>query len=293
MGVRMSGAPSCASTEPSTYSFADLVRDKTTVWDGITNPAALKHLKTIQKGDAIAIYHTGDEKQAVGLATAESEPFPDPKRPNLTVVRIKAGKALASPVPLADIRVIAVEQAVAGPLCTRHLADLGADVIKIERPDGGDFARDYDSAVRGQSAYFVWLNHGKRSVTLDLAGADGREDSRFEQALFVMTTVMHRRGATHAVVDGGTKTFNFDSGPPLCSDPSVSYVRKSDEHGVLQVPEGRIAPGDRLLFVPSHCDPTVALHDYYVCVRGLSGPGSNGAPRVEAVWPVAARGALS
>jgi D-serine deaminase-like pyridoxal phosphate-dependent protein len=123
--------------------------------------------------------------------------------------------------------------------------------------------------------------------------ADGREDGRFEQALFVMTTVMHRRGATHAVVDGGTKTFNFDSGPPLCRDPAVSYVRKSDEHGVLQVPEGRIAPGERLLFVPSHCDPTVALHDYYVCVRGLSGPGLDGAPRVEAVWPVAARGALS
>ncbi len=78
-------------------------------------------------------------------------------------------------LPLADIRVVAVEQAVAGPLCTRHLADLGADVIKIERPDGGDFARDYDTAVRGQSAYFVWLNHGKRSVTLDLAGEDGRE----------------------------------------------------------------------------------------------------------------------
>jgi itaconate CoA-transferase len=65
--------------------------------------------------------------------------------------------------------VVALEQAVSAPLCTRHLADLGADVIKVERPGVGDFARQYDSAVEGQSAYFVWLNRGKRSVQLDLA----------------------------------------------------------------------------------------------------------------------------
>ncbi len=70
--------------------------------------------------------------------------------------------------PLAGIRVLALEQAVAGPLCTRHLADLGADVVKIERPGGGDFARRYDRAVNGLSSYFVWLNRGKRSVTLDV-----------------------------------------------------------------------------------------------------------------------------
>ncbi|MGH2533931.1 MAG: CaiB/BaiF CoA transferase family protein [Thermomicrobiales bacterium] len=69
--------------------------------------------------------------------------------------------------PLAGIKVVALEQAVAGPLCTRHLADLGADVIKIERPEG-DFARRYDTSVRGLSSYFVWLNRGKRSITLDL-----------------------------------------------------------------------------------------------------------------------------
>ena len=70
--------------------------------------------------------------------------------------------------PLAGIRVVALEQAVAGPLCTRHLADLGADVIKIERRGGGDFARRYDTAVNGLSSYFVWLNRGKRSLTLDM-----------------------------------------------------------------------------------------------------------------------------
>lgn len=69
---------------------------------------------------------------------------------------------------LEGIRVLALEHAVAAPLCTRHLADLGASVIKIERPDGGDFARNYDRFVHGQSSFFVWLNRGKRSITLDL-----------------------------------------------------------------------------------------------------------------------------
>jgi itaconate CoA-transferase len=70
--------------------------------------------------------------------------------------------------PLAGITVVSVEQAVAAPFATRQLGDLGARVIKIERPDGGDFARGYDQAVHGQSAYFVWLNRNKQSLTLDL-----------------------------------------------------------------------------------------------------------------------------
>jgi crotonobetainyl-CoA:carnitine CoA-transferase CaiB-like acyl-CoA transferase len=77
--------------------------------------------------------------------------------------------------PLAGIRVLALEQAVAGPLCTRHLADLGADVIKIERPGAGDFARGYDTAVLGQSSYFVWLNRNKRSIALDMKHPEAKE----------------------------------------------------------------------------------------------------------------------
>ena len=76
--------------------------------------------------------------------------------------------------PLAGVRVVAVEQAVAGPLCTRHLADLGADVVKVERPGGGDFARGYDTVAHGTSAHFVWLNRAKRSVVLDLKAPEGR-----------------------------------------------------------------------------------------------------------------------
>jgi itaconate CoA-transferase len=77
--------------------------------------------------------------------------------------------------PLTGIRVISVEQAVAAPLCTRHMAELGADVVKIERIGTGDFARTYDTAVYGHSAHFVWLNHGKRSLELDLASTAGRD----------------------------------------------------------------------------------------------------------------------
>lgn len=77
--------------------------------------------------------------------------------------------------PLAGIKVLALEQAVAGPLCTRHLADLGADVIKVERPGGGDFARRYDTAVLGQSSYFVWLNRNKRSLSLDMKHPAARD----------------------------------------------------------------------------------------------------------------------
>ena len=75
------------------------------------------------------------------------------------------------PLPLTGITVVALEQAVAAPFASRQLADLGARVIKIERPDGGDFARTYDTAVNGQSSYFVWLNRSKESVTLDLKAA--------------------------------------------------------------------------------------------------------------------------
>jgi itaconate CoA-transferase len=75
-------------------------------------------------------------------------------------------------LPLKGIRVVALEHAVAAPICTRHLADLGADVIKIERPGEGDFARAYDRFVHGQASFFVWLNRGKRSITLDLKHPD-------------------------------------------------------------------------------------------------------------------------
>ena len=77
-------------------------------------------------------------------------------------------------LPLEGLTVIAVEQAVAAPFCTSRLADAGATVYKVERPEG-DFARGYDAAAKGQSSYFVWLNRGKKSVVIDLATDEGRK----------------------------------------------------------------------------------------------------------------------
>jgi predicted RNA-binding protein with PUA-like domain len=88
-------------TEPSTYSFADLQRDKTTIWDGVSNPVALKNLRAMKPGERLVIYHTGDEKSAVGTATVVSVDVSDAKNPQ---VKIKVGKANAKPVTLAEAK---------------------------------------------------------------------------------------------------------------------------------------------------------------------------------------------
>ncbi|HEV2536332.1 MAG TPA: CaiB/BaiF CoA-transferase family protein [Streptosporangiaceae bacterium] len=88
---------------------------------------------------------------------------------------VEAGLIATGPLPLSGITVVALEQAVAVPFATRQLADLGARVIKIERPGPGDFARGYDTAVLGQASYFVWLNRGKESVALDVKTPAGIE----------------------------------------------------------------------------------------------------------------------
>jgi formyl-CoA transferase len=98
--------------------------------------------------------------------------------------------------PLAELLVVALEQAVAAPFATRQLADLGARVVKIERTDGGDFARGYDKAVHGQSSYFVWLNRGKESVQLDLKSQFGR---RALEALLAKADVLVHNLAPGAV----------------------------------------------------------------------------------------------
>jgi len=88
-------------TEPTVYSFADLEREKTTIWDGVTNPAAVKHLREMKPGERLVIYHTGDEKSAVGTASVDSVEASDPKTPQ---VRIKVGKAIAKPKTLAEVK---------------------------------------------------------------------------------------------------------------------------------------------------------------------------------------------
>jgi predicted RNA-binding protein with PUA-like domain len=88
-------------TEPSEYSFADLQKDKETIWDGVSNPVALKNLREMKPGTRLVIYETGDQKTAVGTASVVSVDASNPKSP---AVKIKAGKALAKPVTLAQVK---------------------------------------------------------------------------------------------------------------------------------------------------------------------------------------------
>jgi D-serine deaminase-like pyridoxal phosphate-dependent protein len=107
---------------------------------------------------------------------------------------------------------------------------------------------------------------------------------RFEHALFVLSTVMSRPAPDVAIVDAGLKASSVDSGmPTVWQKPGLAYTHASDEHGWV---EGTPAPalGERLLLVPGHCDPTVNLYDWYVCVRNRF---------VEEIWPITARGALT
>ena len=93
-------------TEPTAYSWDQLERDRRTVWDGVKNALALKHLGAVAKGDEVIIYHTGDEKAAVGLAHVVRGAFPDPKQkdPRLVVVELAANERLRKPVALAAMR---------------------------------------------------------------------------------------------------------------------------------------------------------------------------------------------
>ncbi len=94
-------------TEPSTYSFTDLERDRRTVWDGIINPLALQNLRRMKRGDRAFIYHSGSEKQIIGIADITSNSYPDPKQPKdtkLAVVNLSSRERLPRPVTLAEIK---------------------------------------------------------------------------------------------------------------------------------------------------------------------------------------------
>lgn len=91
-------------TEPSAYSFGRLQQDRRTVWDGVTNPLALKHLREMTVGDPVLVYHTGDEKAVMGLARVVRAAYPDPKDSKLVVVDLEADRPLAKPVTLAAVK---------------------------------------------------------------------------------------------------------------------------------------------------------------------------------------------
>lgn len=108
-------------SDPETYSFADLVRDGRTVWDGVSNNLALKHLRSTRRGDLALVYHTGEERAVVGTAEIASDPYPDPKQKNarLVVVDLKARGKLPRPVTLDEIR--------------QHLALKNFDLVRLPR----------------------------------------------------------------------------------------------------------------------------------------------------------------
>ena len=91
-------------TEPGSYSWSDLVKDKKTIWDGVRNFQARSNMKKMEKGDAVFVYHTGDEKAIVGQAQVTKSPYPDPKDGDWVVVELSPGKALKKPVTLAQIK---------------------------------------------------------------------------------------------------------------------------------------------------------------------------------------------
>ncbi len=108
-------------SDPDHYGFDDLLRDKRTVWDGVTNSLALIHLRAMRKGDSVLVYATGDVKAAVGTATVASDPYPDPKQddPRIVAVDLVPGKRLPRAVTLAEMR------------ADRKLA--GLDLLRISR----------------------------------------------------------------------------------------------------------------------------------------------------------------
>ena len=93
-------------TEPSSYSYSDLERDRRTTWDGVSNPVALRNLRSMEQGDECFIYHTGDEKRIVGIAKVAKAAYPDPKAddPKLVVIDLTPVRALNRPVTLAEIK---------------------------------------------------------------------------------------------------------------------------------------------------------------------------------------------
>ncbi|HUF86199.1 MAG TPA: DSD1 family PLP-dependent enzyme [Thermohalobaculum sp.] len=168
------------------------------------------------------------------------------------------------------------------------LAGAGLECRTVGGAGTGTYALEAASGVWNelQCGSYVFMD-ADYARNLD---AEGAPVAAFEQALFVLSTVMSQPAAGRAVLDAGLKALAFDSGPPLVHGRAdLRYEGASDEHGkvAFEATNAPLRPGDRLLLVPGHCDPTVNLHDWYVAVRGLSWEGAF----VEAVWPVAARGA--
>lgn len=202
---------------------------------------------------------------------------------NLRFAGIQAYHGRAQHIRASDERRAAIQAAALPVKNTRAmLADAGIACPIVTGGGSGSFMFEvelgaWDEIQPGSYVFMDW-DYARNDWTPPMP--------RFEHALFVLATVMSRPGATLAVVDAGLKASSVDSGMPgVWERPGLTYARASDEHGCVEIGPGAAAPGlgDKLLLVPGHCDPTVNLYDWYVCVRGGV---------VEAVWPITARGAV-
>lgn len=158
--------------------------------------------------------------------------------------------------------------------------------IKVEIVTGagtGTYTLEATSGVYNElqpgSYVFMDADYGRN------LGEDGQPVHEFAYSLTILATVMSRPTAQRAVVDVGLKAHSVDSGMPTVVGVSgAKYLKASDEHGVLEVPHANsVKLGDKVRLIPGHCDPTVNLYDWLVCIRG---------ERVEDIWPIAARGAF-
>ncbi len=202
---------------------------------------------------------------------------------NLRFAGLQAYQGAAQHLRKVEERRAAIERAVAN--VTASIAAIERAGMKCERVTGagtGTYAFEAASGVYDEiqpgSYIFMDVDYGRNEWTE--SGIP-----RFENSLFVWTTVMSRATAGRAIVDAGLKASSIDSGMPRVAGlEGAEYVKASDEHGVLALqPGARIAVGDKLKLIPGHCDPTVNLYDHFVCVRrGV----------VEDVWPITARGAV-
>lgn len=203
--------------------------------------------------------------------------------PHLRFAGLQAYHGSAQHLRSAQERRSAIESAATRVrLTTAALAAAGITCEKVTGAGTGTFQFEAASQVWNeiQVGSYIFMDADYAKNDWPDSGAPA-----FEHSLFVWTSVMSLPHEGRAIVDAGLKASSIDSGMPRVHDlPDIEYLRPSDEHGMLRLPPGQtLALGQKLRLVPGHCDPTVNLYDHFVCVRQQ---------RVEALWPITARGSL-
>ncbi len=189
-------------------------------------------------------------------------------------------------LPLEGIKVIALEHAVAAPICTRHLADLGAEVIKIERPGEGDFARANDSCVLGTASFFVWLNRGKRSLTLDVKN---KESEKILHRLITGADVFIQNLAPGAMARAGFGSAELRAKHPRLITVDISGYGEDGEYASMKAYDLLVQAESGLAAVTgrpegpgrvgvSACDISCGINAYSAVLealieRGITGRG--------------------